>query len=438
MKACILSIGDELVLGQTLDTNSMWVAQQLTAAGCDVVEHRTVSDDQGSTEDAIRDVASNKLCPELLVITGGLGPTDDDLTRQALAACLNQPLELREDWVEAIRDLFRRRGREMNQKNVIQAMIPRGATMLRNDHGTAAGIRATLSKDGRSVEVFALPGPPSEMKPMFLRDVLPFVKERAGGAVLLQKSLHTFGLGESVLAEMLGDLMSRGRNPSVGTTASNSYVTLRINARYDDAAVAEREVRQTIELCRQRVGDVIFGADEESLADAVAKLLIESRRTVTAAESCTGGLLAKMLTDVAGSSVYFKQGFVTYSNEAKRARLGVSENTINVFGAVSEQTVLEMARHSRRLAGADYSLAISGIAGPGGGSEAKPVGTVCIALAHLPTAPTGKRNADREDEVTAYARTFRFGGDRAGIRDRAAKTALAMLRFRLLDRPLPF
>lgn len=432
MKAILLSIGDELVLGQTIDTNSAWLAQQLAGVGCGVVRHVTVGDDQGDLEEALRAAASS----DVIVATGGLGPTDDDLTRFAVAAVAGTDLVMNPHWLARIEEFFRLRNRPMVERNKVQAMLPAGAVALDNPHGTACGFSITLPG---GAPAYFLPGVPKEMKPMFSGFVLPEIRRRSGGAVVLQRTLHTFGVGESQVAEMLGDLMRRGRNPSVGTTVSNNIVSLRINCRGATRDEAEQAMTDTIAACAARLDDLVFGSDEATLQSVVARLLTEAKSTVTTAESCTGGLLAKYLTDIPGSSACFTQGFVTYSNEAKRARLGVSENVINVHGAVSEPVAIAMARNARRLADADYALAISGIAGPGGGTPIKPVGTVCIALAQLP--PPGERatrTRDREDEVSVVARTFNFPGDREMIRDRAAKMAMALLRYRLLGKPPPF
>ena len=225
MNAFILSIGDELVLGQTIDTNSAWIAQHLSAVGCDIAGHMTVGDDQVVVEQAIRTASANA---DVLVISGGIGPTEDDLTRQAVAAVLREPLETSASWLTHIETYFRSRGREMPERNRVQALIPRNAEMIWNHAGTAAGIKAKLG----DCTIFSMPGVPKEMKAMFTRDVLPPIAARAGGAVILQKTLHTFGLGESALAERLGDLMKRDRNPSVGTTVANGLVSLRVNARF--------------------------------------------------------------------------------------------------------------------------------------------------------------------------------------------------------------
>ncbi|MGB7157994.1 MAG: competence/damage-inducible protein A [Tepidisphaeraceae bacterium] len=426
MNAIILSIGDELVLGQTVDTNSAWISQQLATVGCPVVAHMTVGDDQRAIEQAMLESVGR--C-DFLIVTGGIGPTEDDLTRQALAAVMKAPLELHEPWLMRLKEYFQRLGRAMPVTNSIQAMLPRGAAIIENTNGTAAGIDANfVSGDQKTIcRVFVMPGVPKEMKGMFTQDVLPHVGKAGGGggagAVILSRTLHTFGVGESTVAERLGSLMMRQRNPSVGTTVANGVVSLRVNARYGSHEQAAAELEKTVAACTAALGELIYGYDEQTLQTQVAHVLHDRGLWVTVAESCTGGWLAKMLTDVPGSSRYFSFGWVTYGNDAKQALLGVSPALLNQHGAVSEEVVTEMARSALRHAAADYALAISGIAGPEGGTPDKPLGTVCIALA--------------SDEGTT-ARTFRFPGDRDFIRDRSAKMALTMLRFRLLGKAMPF
>ena len=431
MRSLILSVGDELVLGQTVDTNSAWMSQQLAAAGCDIVGHATVADDQPAIEAAIHDGCRRA---DFLIISGGIGPTPDDLTRQALAAALGVPLDVDAKWLEDMRTKYwARRGAVMPEMNAIQAGIPRGATLIDNLNGTAAGVDAVYqSGDLKSTcRVFVMPGVPKEMKAMFAAHVLPAVATSGGGAAIRSATLHTFGIGESAVAERLGDLMKRGRNPSVGTTIANGIVSCRVNSRFGSAAQAQSQLDETIAACRGALGELIFGRDGASLPSAVLALLkTESRNlTVATAESCTGGLIAKMLTDEPGSSAHFTQGWVTYSNLSKYERLGVPEDVINVYGAVSEPVVEKMAKAARRLAKADYALAVSGVAGPGGGSDTKPVGTVCICLAR-------RTEADKLDSLYT-TRTFQFPGDRDMVRDRAAKMALTMLRYQLLGQPLP-
>jgi nicotinamide-nucleotide amidase len=462
MTAIILSIGDELVLGQSIDTNSAWLSQQLAALGVGVLAHATIGDDQKAIERAIVELSAR--C-DFLLISGGIGPTEDDLTRQALASVMNAPLEENAVWMAELHKFFEARGRVMPPINRIQAMIPRGAEMIFNTAGTAAGIAAKLPRrrDGEmerrregekesgeialrstsvspslrpsvspsptSCHVFITPGVPKEMKVMFTRDILPVIRKAAGRAVILSRTLHTFGLGESAVAEKLGDLMRRDRNPSVGTTVTGGVVSLRLNARFPSLVEAERELGATDDACRAALGDLIYGSEEETLQDVVARLLRadptarQHAPAVATAESCTGGLVAKMLTDIAGSSDYFRQGVVTYTNESKTKMLGVPAEVIARHGAVSEEVVRAMALGAQRESGAAYALAVTGIAGPGGATPTKPVGTVWLALAHA---------------GGCAARVFLFAGDREMVRDRSAKMALTMLRFNLLGRALPF
>jgi len=418
MDAILLSIGDELVLGQTIDTNSAWLSAQLAAVGCAVSAHITVGDDQPGIEQAIREAIAR--C-DFLLISGGLGPTEDDLTRQALANVIERPLQLNEEWIAELEKFFSMRGRPMPPANRIQAMIPRGARMIFNTAGTAAGIDATTT----ACRIFVMPGVPKEMRIMFQRDVLPAIAAGGGGAVILSRTLHTFGLGESAIAERLGDLMHRGRNPSVGTTVSSGIVSLRVNARFGTLAEAQARLEETESACRAALGSLVFGQDDQTLQQVVGGMLKASPEhpTVSTAESCTGGLLGKMLTDIPGSSAYFSFGWVTYANLAKEEMLGVSPELLRLHGAVSEPVVLAMAAGARSRARSTYSLAISGIAGPDGGTPAKPVGTVCIALIWA---------------GGAEARTFVFPGDREFIRDRSAKMALSLLRYKLLEKAAPF
>jgi len=426
MKAIVVSIGDELVLGQTVDTNSSWLSRELASVGIGVAEHITVPDDLAAIEAAISGAAMR--C-DVLLINGGLGPTKDDLTREALARALNEPLELNADWLRRLEDFFKQLGRPMPNSNRVQAMIPRGARLLDNTAGTAPGIDADFNGGTAwSCRIFVMPGVPSEMKLMFQKSVLPCLTQTgagsAAGGVILSRTLHTFGVGESTIGERLGDLMDRRRNPSVGTTVSSGVVSVRINARFSDREGALTELQQTDRQCRDVLGDLIYGSDDQTLPSVVADLLTAGKvRIVATAESCTGGLLSKMLTDIPGSSRYFQRGWITYSNQAKTELLDVSPQLLAQDGAVSESVVRAMAQSARQKSGADFALAISGIAGPDGGTPAKPVGSVCIALAHA---------------QAALARTFNFPGDRETIRDRSAKMALTLLRFQLLGKAPPF
>ncbi len=278
MQSIILSIGDELALGQTVDTNSAWLSQQLASVGCDILAHVTVPDAQPAIEEAITAAAGR--C-DYLVISGGLGPTEDDLTRQALAAVLRVPLLLDEPALAHLQTFWTRRGQTMPASNAIQAMIPKGATIIDNSAGTAPGLFAILnpepeSANPRPTHIYVMPGVPKEMKTMFTRDILPQIQKQGGGATILSRTLHTFGLGESSIAEKLGPLMDRARNPSVGTTVSNGYVSLRLNAHCPTREQAHRELEQTDLACREALGELIFGADEENLPQVVGRLLLKS------------------------------------------------------------------------------------------------------------------------------------------------------------------
>jgi nicotinamide-nucleotide amidase len=360
-------------------------------------------------------------------------------------------LQVNDQWLTHMEAFFRRVKRPMPESNKIQAMLPVGSTLIKNDYGTACGIEAVFTDDisgwltdpeirhisgVHETRIIALPGVPKEMKGMFNDEILYMLKNLAGGSAILSRTLHTFGTGESTIAEKLGDLMNRTRNPSIGTTVANGLVSLRINSRFPSKEKAQEELEQTTQACRSALGDLIFGQDDDTLPQVVAALLTSNKQqatsnssTISTAESCTGGLLAKLLTDIPGSSSYFTQGWITYSNQAKYERLGVSMEVINLNGAVSEPVVEAMARNARRLSKSTFALSISGIAGPGGGSPSKPVGTVCIALAHPDPAD---KNASQ-----VQSRTFHFPGDREAVRDRAAKMALTMLRYHLLGKPMP-
>lgn len=419
MPAILISIGDELTLGQTVDTNAAWLSAKLSSLGIACVEHRTVADDLDRIADTIQQCAQ---LAEVIIITGGLGPTDDDLTRPALAKAMG--VELVEDRasVEHIASYFRGRGRTMPERNRVQAMHPQTSTMLENTCGTAPGIRATLGE----CDIFVTPGVPREMFAMYERDIEPAIREHAGNArTILTTKLNSFGSGESDIAEKLGDLMARDRNPVVGTTVSNGYVSVRIRSEHTKKQEAQVMLDETLEQVKTKVGPLAFGMDDTTLQDAVIKLLTEQGKSIATAESCTGGLIAAMLTDVPGSSASVLGGWVTYANEMKTEQVGVPVERIEQHGAVSQSVVEAMARGALQRSNADYALSISGIAGPGGGTEEKPVGTVWIGLAY--------RDGDA---AHVLARLARLSGDRDTIRDRSAKCALQLLRLKLMGEDL--
>lgn len=410
-RAVIVSIGDELVTGQTVDTNSAWLSRELAGIGVSVVRHVTVADDAAATTRAMRESADDA---GWVVVTGGLGPTPDDLTRQAVADLLGETLEVRDEALAQIQERFDRMGRTMAAVNRRQAEAPPSADLIVNPNGTAPGLQWKFG----GATFFALPGVPREMWAMFADSVAPVVRAGVGdGAALLVATLHTFGVGESDLAERLGGLLDRGGNPQVGTTASAGSVSVRIYARADTQAEARRMLEAKADEVIERLGKLCLGRDDATLESVVGQMLREQGQTLATAESCTGGLVAKMITDVPGSSGWFIGGFVTYSDGQKVSHLGVKPATLEQFGAVSEQVAGEMASGARFATGADWAVALTGIAGPDGGSEAKPVGLVWIGLA----GPDGVR-----------VHRVIFPGDRETVRLRSARTALNLLRRALL------
>lgn len=418
MRAAILSIGDELTLGQTIDTNAAWLSTELAARGIRTVEHRTIGDDQAALAAAVSELAS-KL--DLLILTGGLGPTADDLTREALADALTpgKPLVRDADAVTRLERWFPKHGSIMPSSNLKQAQRPEGTRFLPNPHGTAMGLAGCID----ACQIFALPGPPSEMMPMLLEQVLPALDLPIADDVVLTKTVHAYGLGESKGAEQLGSLMDRDRKPLVGTTVSESILTARIVAR-GSSADACAELEQVVSLIQEAWQPHTFGCGSESLASAVGVLLRASGQTVATAESCTGGLLGKMIVDVAGSSDYYVGGWVAYTDQLKQSCLAVPTEVLAEHGSVSEATARAMAEGALKASGADRSLAITGIAGPDGGTSDKPVGTVFVGLGRVD-----------KGTVCASVRQFAFPGDRWAVRDRSAKSALQMLRFTLLGVP---
>ncbi len=414
MHAFIIGIGDELTLGQTVDTNSSWLSEQLMALGIPVLAHLVVPDDRAATAAAIRQAAA---AAELTIVTGGLGPTQDDLTRDALADAAGAPLEERPDALAAVAAWFKHHQRTMSASNRVQALCPRGSDWLDNDCGTAPGLRVRIGQ----ATVYAFPGVPREMKSMFLRHLAPTLAAQSG-RVILTRTIRTFGEGESQLGERLGELMRRGGNPVVGTTVSLGVVSVRVRSEASTLAEAEAALQATVAEIQTRLGELIYGADDDTLARAVGRLLKERGMTLATAESCTGGGVAAQITDIPGASAWFRGGWVVYSNALKTSALGVPTELIAKDGSVSESVARAMAAGALARGGADCALALTGIAGPDGGTVDKPVGTVWIALA-MP-------GAGGPPVITAQR--VLFPGDRAAVRDRAGKTALNMLRQALL------
>lgn len=408
-KASILSIGNELLNGRTVDTNAAYIAGRLRTISLPVVSVHSVPDE---VDAIVRALALATGEADVVVVTGGLGPTDDDLTRQAFAGFLGVELVPHPDLLEKMEQFFELRGIEMPARNAIQACIPQGADAIENEMGTAPGVRA--QKDGKLL--FSLPGVPMEMRHMFDTRVLPELRSLVSGQAIAARRLKCFGAGESKIAELMGDAMQRGRNPLVNCTVHTGVISLEIVATASDQTEAERMARDEELSLRKSLGTLIYGVEDQSLAEVVGEGLTRMGKTLAVAESCTGGLLAAMITDIPGSSRYFTYGWVTYSNDAKSRELDVPADLIEKYGAVSEQVARAMAQGARRRAGTDYAIAITGIAGPGGGTEQKPVGLVYIAV-------------DNQGGTDTSRHVFSF--DRSSVRLRAAQTSLNILRLKL-------
>jgi nicotinamide-nucleotide amidase len=409
MDAIILSIGDELALGQTLDTNSAYLSARLAERGIMTRYHQTVADEQPDITRAIRTAAQSA---GLVLITGGLGPTDDDLTRFALADAMGVGLHMDETQLDFIRSMMEKRGRTMAERNKVQAQCPDGATMITNYHGTAPGIRATIG----DCMIYVLPGPPREMKPMYSDAVEPELP--SPDRTILTCKINTFGNGESNVAELLGELCARDRNPLIGTTVSEGIVSVRIRSAFADPFEARQQLDDSIAQVEQRLGAIVYSREDESLAEATLTLLRERGMTIATAESCTGGLIGSLLTDIPGSSDVYVGGWVTYSNAMKTQQLGVDGTLIEQHGAVSEAVAAAMAQGALERSGADLAVSITGIAGPDGGSDDKPVGTVWIGI------------AQRGCDTTAHC--MLLSGGRENVRDRGAKCALQLVRLIVL------
>lgn len=409
----LVTTGSELLLGQIVNTNAAYMARELNRLGFDVVYQTTVGDNRQRMQEVISHALERA---DIVITSGGLGPTQGDITKEVSAAVFGRKLELNEVCAARIRDYFARIGAEMTENNLRQAMIPEGACILQNDAGTAPGI--ILEQDGRFI--FNLPGPPHECQAMFEHSLRPYLQKRFGiGPVIVSRVLDTFGIGESALEMEIRDLILAQKNPTLALLVRPGGVIIRITAKASDAAAAHDLIETVEEKVRARVGRYIYAVDDEAMEEIVGRLLHEQGQTIACAESCTGGLLTSRLTDAAGSSAYVMGSIVSYTNEVKTDCVGVDPATLQAKGAVSEEVACQMAEGIRRVIGTDLGVGITGIAGPGGGTSAKPVGLVYIAVAgSLGTVVT--RNL--------------FQGSRRQIKYRTTQMALDMVRHYLIDR----
>lgn len=407
MTAEIISFGTELLLGQIVDTDAAYLAQKLSQCGVSVYNRATVGDNLERATAALTLALSRS---DIVFCIGGLGPTGDDLTRTVIAAALDAPLVRDPALVAHLTAWFEKRGYTTSDAIFLQADVPTGGVPIPNANGTAPGL--WVEKDGKTV--VALPGPPNEFVPMVDNQLLP--RLQGTGFVICSRTLRIVGMGESVAEEKTADLMAAA-NPSVAPYAKPAEVHLRVTAKAASADEAEALIAPVADEIKARLGSVVYGEDDQTLEEVVVRLLEAQGKTVATAESCTGGWLAQRITAISGSSSVFHTGVVTYANESKTGLLGIPRALIGAVGAVSPEVARAMAERVRDLGQADFGVGITGIAGPGGGSDDKPVGLVYIAVA----GPEGT-------ELTKNI----FPGQRADVRWRATQTALDMLRKQLI------
>ncbi len=412
--AAILAVGDELLDGELADRNGPWLAERLATLGWRVREVRLVGDDELRLARAMAELSDE--C-SLVITTGGLGPTMDDVTRHAAARASGCELVIDPGVLEELETDHGRRGRAMPASNERQALFPRGAAVLANPAGTAPGFRVPVG----DAWLIALPGPPFEMRAVFETSLAPWLAERAGGAARRHlRRLHLFGLSESEFADRAGDWMRRDARPRLGVLAHSGVLTVKVEAEESDGDDAGALVEARLDDLRRCFGARVFGADGADLATVVGEALIETGTPVAVAESCTGGLVARKLVAVPGISAVFREGFVPYADEAKIERLGVAADLLREHGAVSAPVAEAMARGAAERARARLAVATTGIAGPGGGSPGKPVGLVWFAVAH-------------DGQVRSERRLFPPRGRRV-VQEWAALTALDLLRGALESR----
>lgn len=410
MKAEIIAVGSELLTPDRLDTNSLFLTEELNGIGIEVLRKTVVGDNRELLSEAFRD-ALNRV--PLIIASGGLGPTEDDLTRETVSELLGRKLRRNDEIVRYIEGRFRSLGREMPAVNVRQAMVPEGADILENPRGTAPGL--WLEDQGRAIVL--LPGPPRELKPLFHEQVLPRLQRRVSDVRMFHREIRVTGLGESHVEQRIVAIYKR--YPDVNTTVLAAPGETQVHLRMwtNDSAQAKKTLDEIVSGFEIALNDRIFSQDGSALEEVIARELTLHNATISAAESCTGGLLAQRLTSIAGSSSYFLGGVVVYSNELKTAWAGVPAEIIQAKGAVSSEVAIALAEGIRRRVGSTFGVGITGIAGPGGGSEEKPVGTVHIALSH---------------GGGVQERGVRFPGDREMIRFQASQLALDMVRVHFL------
>jgi nicotinamide-nucleotide amidase len=411
MDAEILAIGDEIITGHTVDTNTAFIARQLTGLGLNVKRLSSVGDTLDEMAEAFR-LALKRA--NVVITTGGLGPTDDDVTKKAIVKVFKRNLIFHEEILEDIRARYAKRGVEMPAINQNQALVPQGAKIFANKFGSAVGI--CIAENDRIF--IALPGVPSEMKQILVDDVMPYLRGKKTGAGMKVVKLRTTGIFESKLAEKILPGLKLDAGVKLAYLPSWGGVDLRVIATAESEQEATEKAQKLVRYLESVCGKYIYGKDNDTLEGVVGQLLKDNDKTLSVAESCTAGQLGVLITSVPGSSAYFRGGVIAYANDVKVDQLSVGPEIINQHGAVSEQCAIAMAEGCRKLFGSDYALSITGIAGPEGGSDEKPVGTTFIGLSSI---------------HATYAKKFNFGTDRQSNRARATYAALELLRREILD-----
>lgn len=421
MKTILITVGDELLIGQVVNTNAAWLGEQMNLAGAEVVAGVTLPDDVDSLTEALGRATEQA---DLVVVTGGLGPTHDDVTRDALARYVGVPLQLDENVLQAIRSRFESRGSTMPERNSVQALVPAGFEVLANPVGTAPGLWYESIRGSRTVILAVLPGVPHEMRYLANHELVPRLRRVAGLRTIRHRTLLTAGIGESLLQERIGDLSGfLSGDTRLAYLPNPGGVRLRITA----VGHAEAETVERLEAferhLRMRIGRFVYGTDSDTIEQVVGRLLADRGHRIAVAESCTGGNLLHRLTNVPGASTYLVGGVVAYDNAVKRSLLGVDPVALEEEGAVSEAVACQMAQGIRRVLGADIGISTTGIAGPAGGTPEKPVGTVWIGYA---------------DHARVEAVRLQFGDDRELNKERASTAAMDFIRrYELAAAPSP-
>ena len=412
MAVCeLISVGTEILLGDILNTDAQFLSIELAKLGISVIHQSTVGDNRERLLAQLKEAADRS---DIIILSGGLGPTPDDLTKEVCCEFFGKKMFLHEPTVEKIKTYFSTKGMEMAQNNLKQAMLPKDCVIFPNDNGTAPGM--AIEKDG--VHILVLPGPPRELKPMFRNCAVPYLMQFSD-RIIVSHNIRTFGIGESLMAEKVNDLFD-AENPTVAPYAKDGEALLRVTAMARTKEEAENLCKPVINEIKNRLDGFVYGVDYTCIEEAVIEKLKEKHIKVATAESCTGGLIAKRITDVPGASEVFDCGIISYANEIKHRVLGVSEDDLNKYGAVSEPVARQMAQGALKVSGADIAVSVTGIAGPDSDSTNKPVGLVYIGL------------ADRDNVWVRELRTSRK--DRSYNRYVSASNALNMIRLYIYNK----